>query len=335
VGPTIAQVRAAYTGAGSWSGTYLQQGAFQGYQDWTVPISGIYEITASGAAGFNGPGTGSLTINQTSLTGNVATIRTTTAHGLQIGRAFTISGATNTVYNGNYTVSAVVNATEFRFSRTNANIATASSSGSVVLGAGRGATVRGRVSLTKGEVITIAVGQVGGAPISGNYGGSGGGTFVVRKNGNDPLFVAGGGTAKAFNNPGRDAVLTQLAGTSSNGAQANAQTPGFGGLSSGGFSASGGGFLSRGLNGIGVNPERAGGAFIDGLEAADNAPRPGGDGGFGGGGSSQSDGAGQSAGAGGYSGGGGSRNTSAGASGGGGGSFITPTAVNVATSTGF
>jgi hypothetical protein len=332
LGPTIAQVRAAYTGAGAWSGTYLQQGDFQGYQDWTVPISGIYEITASGASGFDGAGNGVLNINQTSLTGNVATVRTTVAHGLQVGRAFTIAGATNTVYNGTYTVSAVVNTTEFRFSRTNANIATASSSGTVALGAGRGATVRGRVSLTKGEVITIAVGQVGGAPVSGNFGGSGGGTFVVRKNGREPLFVAGGGTAESNTSPGRDAVLTQLAGTSSNAQAANALTPGFGGLSSGGFSAAGGGFNSRGQN---TFAERGGGSFLDGLTAADNTPRPGGDGGFGGGGSSQSDGVGQSAGAGGFSGGGGARTTVANASGGGGGSFITPTAVNVATSTGF
>jgi hypothetical protein len=334
VGPTIAQVRAAYTGAGAWSGTYLQQGDFQGYQDWTVPISGIYEITASGAAGFNGAGNGVLAISQTSLTDNVATVRTTLAHGLQIGRAFTISGATNTVYNGTYTVSSIVDAFQFRFSRTNANITLASSAGSVELGAGRGATVRGRVSLTKGEVITIAVGQVGGAPSSGNFGGSGGGTFVVRKNGREPLFVAGGGTAEANTAPGRDAVLTQLAGTSSNGTIANALTPGLGGLASGGNSAAGGGFNSRGQNS--TPGERGGGSFLDGLTAVDNAPRLGGDGGFGGGGSSESgQGVGQSGGAGGYSGGGGSRNTTANASGGGGGSFITPTAVSVATSTGF
>jgi hypothetical protein len=335
VGPTIAQVRAAYTGAGTWSGTYLQQGDFQGYQDWTVPISGIYQITASGAAGFNGSGAGSLTINQTSLTGNVATVRTTVAHGLQIGRAFTISGATNSVYNGNYVVSAVVNATEFRFSRTNANIATAVSAGSVVLGAGHGATLRGKVSLTKGEVITIAVGQVGEAPtaVGATYGGSGGGTFVVRKNGREPLFVAGGGTAEASFNPGRDAVLTQLGGTSSTGQLANAQAPGFGGVATGGRAAAGGGFLSKGQDS--TVGEKGGGGFVNGLIADDNLTRVGGNGGFGGGGSSESEGQGQAAGAGGYSGGGGPRVNGAGLAGGGGGSFITPTATEVSTSTGF
>jgi hypothetical protein len=33
VGPTISEARTAYTGATAWSGTYLQQGSFLGYQD--------------------------------------------------------------------------------------------------------------------------------------------------------------------------------------------------------------------------------------------------------------------------------------------------------------
>ena len=137
-------MRASYNTSanGNWDETYLTQGAFLGYQDWVVPVSGIYEFTASGAAGYNGSGGG---------------------------------------------------------------------------GVGRGAIVKGRVSLTKGETITIAVGQVGAAPTSGGvWGGSGGGTFVVRKTGNEPLFVAGGGSAEANNTAGRDGVLTNLGGTSSN-----------------------------------------------------------------------------------------------------------------------
>jgi hypothetical protein len=257
VGPSIAALRAAYTGATSWSGTYLQQGTSLGYQDWTVPISGLYDFTVSGAAGFNGSGTG---------------------------------------------------------------------------GVGRGATVKGRVSLTKGEIITIAVGQVGEAPASGPYGGSGGGTFVVRKAGNEPLFVAGGGTSETNAVKGRDGVLTQLADTSTNGTIANAFTPGNGGLSTGGNSAAGGGFNSRGQDS--AVGEKGGGSFQDGLTAVDNGARAGGNGGFGGGGSSDGNNGGQSAGAGGYSGGGGSRTGIAQQSGGGGGSFIIRTATLVGTSTG-
>jgi len=259
VGPTIAQLRSAYTGATSWSNTYLQQGTFQGYQDWTVPISGVYEFTASGASGFDGSGAG---------------------------------------------------------------------------GVGRGATVKGRVTLTKGEIITIAVGQRGENAASGGvWGGSGGGTFVVRKTGNEPLFVAGGGSAESNAGAGRDGVLTQLAGTSTSGAAAGGAS-GFGGRSLGGRSAAGGGFRSRGENGVsGVNTWFGGGSFLDGLTMGTNA-RIGGYGGFGGGGQSDGDVTGQSGGGGGFSGGGGARTTIANQSGGGGGSFIVSTATNVATSTG-
>jgi hypothetical protein len=86
---------------------------------------------------------------------------------------------------------------------------------------GRGARVTGRVTLTKGEIITIVVGQRGesGTSTAANvYNGSGGGTFVVRKNASQPLFIAGGGTASSGVTPGRDAVLTRLGGSNSQGA---------------------------------------------------------------------------------------------------------------------
>ena len=259
VGPTITQLRSAYTGATSWSNTYLNQGTYQGYQDWTVPISGVYEFTAAGASGYDGSGAG---------------------------------------------------------------------------GVGRGAIVKGRVTLTKGEIITIVVGQTGDAPTTGGvWGGSGGGTFVVRKTGNEPLFIAGGGSAESNSGAGRDGVLTQLAGTSTSGALAGGAA-GFGGRSLGGRSSGGGGFNSRGENGVsGGNTWFGGGSFLDGLTMGTNA-RIGGYGGFGGGGQSDGDVTGQSGGGGGYSGGGGARTTTANQSGGGGGSFITPTASSVATSTG-
>jgi hypothetical protein len=256
VGPTINEMRTAYAST-SWKDTYLALGTYNGYQDWTVPVSGIYEFTANGASGYNGSGTG---------------------------------------------------------------------------GVGRGATVKGRVALTKGEVITIAVGQVGAAPTTGGvWGGAGGGTFVVRKTGSQPLFVAGGGSAEANTGAGRDAVLTRLGGTSTAGVAAGGSA-GFGGRATGGRSAAGGGFFSRGETSSVGDP--GGGSFSDGLTAAAQSTRLGGSGGFGGGGTSDGNNTGQGGGGGGYSGGGGARTFVGNQAGGGGGSFIVTTATNVATSTG-
>jgi hypothetical protein len=255
VGPNKAQMDSAYTGA-AWASTYVNEGTYRGYQDWTVPVSGIYEFTVSGASGFNGSGAG---------------------------------------------------------------------------GVGRGAVVKGRVTLTKGEIITIAVGQVGTNAASGGvWGGSGGGTFVVRKTGNEPLFVAGGGSAESNAGAGRDGVTTTLGGTSTNGTAAGGSA-GFGGLSTGGRSAGGGGFNGPGQNG--PFGDLAGGSFANGLTQGTNG-RTGGFGGFGGAGQSDGNISGQSGGAGGYSGGGGARSTIPQQSGGGGGSYISPIATAVATSNG-
>jgi len=201
VGPTQAQMRAAYST--TWDEVYLSQGDFQGYQDWTVPVSGIYEFTARGASGFNGNGNG---------------------------------------------------------------------------GVGRGAIVRGRTSLTKGEIITIAVGQVGAGPNSGStWGGSGGGSFVVRKSVSQPLFIAGGGSAESNTSAGRDGVLTQLGGSSQTNATAGFPAS-FGGFAGSGRSGGGGGFRSRGESVFG---QQGGGSFFDGLTMTTNS-RIGGFGGFGG-----------------------------------------------------
>lgn len=254
VGPSAGQILNSYST--NWHATFLKIGDFNGYQDWTVPVSGVYELDVMGASAFEGGGSGT---------------------------------------------------------------------------AGRGAIVKGRVTLTKGEVITIAVGQTGDAPSAGSlFGGSGGGTFVVRKQGTQPLFVAGGGSADA------DAISGEDGRTTTRGGDGTFNRPGgsdgFGGSADSGRSAGGGGFFGRG--GDSTVGEQGGGAFVDGLTANDNGGRTGGNGGFGGAGSSDAQNAGQSGGAGGFSGGAGARAFSGNRRGGAGGSFITVSATDVATSDG-
>lgn len=261
VGPTSAQILAGYSTP--WHGQYLQRGAFDGYQDWTVPVSGIYRFDVRGASGHEGTGTGV---------------------------------------------------------------------------AGRGAQLRGELSLTKGEIITIAVGQRGTAPSTGTvFGGSGGGTFVVRKVSNEPLIIAGGGSADANTRTGINATTTTDAarspGTGTLGSGGPGGSNGSGGLATNGSrSAGGGGFSTRG-NDSAVG-EKGGGSFLDGLLADSNGIRTGGEGGFGGGASSDAQTSGQSGGGGGFSGGSGALTTLANHVGGGGGSFVASAIQNLATSNG-
>lgn len=253
IAPTLATLQTAYSSASyTWASSYLTQGDYQGYQDWTVPQTGIYEFTVSGAKGGEGS-------------------------------------------NG--------------------------------VAAGTGARVKGRVSLTRGEIITIAVGQIGTATGDTNWPGAGGGSFVVRKAGNVPLFIAGGG---AGDRPGTGPINGV---TTNSGATGTAGYPGGingNGGSTGNSSGGGGGFFSSGATATAGNG--GGGAGFQAGLVGGTPPSNSGEGGFGGGGSGDGAANGSSGGGGGYSGGGGGNgNTS---QTGGGGSYIIPSATNVATSDG-
>jgi len=251
-GPALSALTAAYnSGGATWATNtaYFKQGSFLGYQDWTVPITGVYEFNLSGAPGRAGNAAG-----------------------------------------------------------------------------GGGAIVRGRVILTRGEIITIAVGQRGQLPGNNTaWPASSGATFVVRKNGNVPLFVAGAGSSSSNPNAGRNAVLT-TAGDNANG------TAGINGNGAPGnvVGGGGGGFLTVGGNSTRGN---GGGSFITGLVGGAGAGGSSANGGFGGGAGSDGEQFGGPGGAGGYS-GGASAPSQGTAPGGGGGSYIIPTATNISTSTG-
>jgi PEP-CTERM motif len=217
---------------------------------------------------------------------------------------------------------------------------------------GAGAEIGGDFILTAGEMLHIAVGDVGGTSVYG--GGGGGGSFVIGP-GNRPFVIAGGGGASpSYSYVNRDgmrvyeggyngiAASTSTSGTDGGGDFIHRGKGGTGGAgaSDGGGSGGGGGggFASRGSDaytfgghGGGGFPSLAGG--LGGVSGSKGA----GNGGFGGGGggglgTTYSNFAG--GGGGGFSGGGGGAGPSPfvsavfGYQGGGGGSFLAAAATN-------
>jgi hypothetical protein len=79
LGPGIDRLRAAYTGSSSGSvfsnSNYFTTGAFNGYQMWTVPQTGNYQITAAGSR--SGMGTGVYAAPTSAYTGSGAIIQAT------------------------------------------------------------------------------------------------------------------------------------------------------------------------------------------------------------------------------------------------------------------
>lgn len=227
---------------------------------------------------------------------------------------------------------------------------------------GYGAIIRGRLALTRGSNLSIAVGQPSANVTQvATYAssGGGGGSWVVQ--GNTALIVAGGAGGVGYwsgntpnTRPAGNGVTTTWAGNSFNGAPGG--TLGQGGNShvnlsgtasvNGYDSGGGGGWISNGVNGTGANVRTnttnasTGGAgqgwnanLVGGVYASSYAPPGTSAGGFGGGGGP---GPITGGGGGGYSGGGGAYTgaTTALDSGGGGGSYIISTATSVATSDG-
>ncbi len=85
-------------------------------------------LTLSGVISSNMP---LPSITNSGLTTNVATITTSTPHGIVLGMVVTVSAVTNTALNGTYTVSGVPNSTQFTYSKTNADIPSSSDTGTV------------------------------------------------------------------------------------------------------------------------------------------------------------------------------------------------------------
>jgi hypothetical protein len=237
-GPTSAQVTSAYS-AVSWAAENISVET-QGFQRWTVPDDGTYEIDVRGASGL-------------------------------------------------------------AYSSSNRR--------------GYGYRLKGNFTLTREEILEIAVGQGGWGA-----GGSGGGTFVVAvadDGSRDPLIIAGGGGGQdgRYTHTNGDAVSTTSGVNSTDGYSGGSNGSGGSGPSSNG--GAGGGYLGNGAS----TPNNGGYGYLQGGSTfnANSLYGGNGGGGFGGGGGSTDD---QGSGGGGYSGGAG---TSENSTGGGGGSYFNGT----------
>jgi tetrahydromethanopterin S-methyltransferase subunit B len=69
-------------------------------------------------------------VSNKSLTSNVATLTTSTAHGIAVGSAIIVAGVDAT-FNGSYTVVATPTTTTLTYAKTNSNIASAVATGTV------------------------------------------------------------------------------------------------------------------------------------------------------------------------------------------------------------
>jgi|GEM_PF-3173397 len=182
------------------------------------------------------------------------------------------------------------------------------SNGSGTNEGGRGAYIKGTVTVTPGQVLKVLVGGQGG---TGYQGGGGGGSFVTT-NTNSPLVIAGGGGGGYYGSYSTNAAYANGT-TSSNGVNGIGGYSGSGGT--GGTGGNGGGISSTwstsgaggaGLTGNGTNAGIAtGGQSFTNGGAGGSKAGSGGNGGFGGGGGGDWYSMTGGGGGGGYSGGGG------------------------------
>ena len=178
---------------------------------------------------------------------------------------------------------------------------------------GKGARIKGTISLTVSTVLKILVGQKGTWAQRGGSGrsGGGGGTFVVFQSNNYPITVAGGGGGwGGSNGNGKDASSGTIGVSGSGGSSGSNLSGGSGSAntstSNGGWGSTGSGFYSSSgsdpnmYNGHSSTYYESSGFLATGLGAyGDPGPSP--NGGFGGGGGGAANGGG---GGGGWSGGG-------------------------------
>jgi hypothetical protein len=130
--PDYAQIAFQNKGGGANSSTdfiaYANNGTDEsGYIDIGITSSAFSDpdFTITGANDgyifFEAPKVLTASINGKSLTNNVATLTTPTAHGFRVGMPVVITGVDG-IFNGTYTISAIPTTTSFRYAKTNGDV---------------------------------------------------------------------------------------------------------------------------------------------------------------------------------------------------------------------
>ena len=107
--------------------------------------------------------TGAFTVSNKALTSNVATLTTSAVHGYAVGDVVTVKGV-GTPFDGTYVLSAVASTTTFGYVRTKKNVS------SVAAAAGATAQSASPAAFAAGELVTLAVTQIGSTVAGSNLG---------------------------------------------------------------------------------------------------------------------------------------------------------------------
>ena len=105
--------------------------------------------------GTNGGITPTVAVTNKALTSNVATLTTAVAHGLGVGQVVTVAGV-DSVFNGTFTITVVGSTTTFSYAKTNADVSSATATGTVTFTNNYRAIVAGREALAEAQAADIS-----------------------------------------------------------------------------------------------------------------------------------------------------------------------------------
>jgi len=94
-------------------------------------------------------------VTNKALSSNVATLTTAVAHGLGVGQVVTVAGV-DSVFNGTYTITVVGSTTTFSYAKTNADVSSATATGTVTFTNNYRAIVAGREALAEAQAADIS-----------------------------------------------------------------------------------------------------------------------------------------------------------------------------------